>query len=330
MLVLIAVSLVFVLAGVVFAVDVAYMFLIRTELKTVTDLSAQAAIEALTREQSEASAIAAAVRIAGLHQVGGKTLQLKAEDIILGRHSYNGTGRLDFNAGVQPYTAVRVNGRLTEGSETGSVTTFFASVFGVDSFEVLRSSTASQMDRDIALVLDVSTSMEDYGRFDAMLNAAHVFLNEMDLTPETEHVAIIIYNHSAQAVQPLTYDTTLLRNVLNTIAITERGTGIGEGLLKGSYSLSTNALARPLAFQQIILLTDGNHNTGIDPVYAVQTAAARKQIVNTITFSEDADQSLMSQVASLAGGTHLHAEDEQELIDVFRTMARSIELQLID
>jgi len=330
MLLLIAVSLVFVLAGVVFSVDVAYMHLTRTELKAVTDLSAQAAVEALTREQQEKSAIEAAKRIAGLHQVGGKTLELKNEDVVLGRHSYNGANRLTFNAGVQPYTAVRVDGQLTDGSKTGSVSTFFGSVFGIDSFELVRSSVAAQMDRDIALVLDVSTSMSGDGRFDAMIDAAHAFLDEIDLTYEIEHVSIVIYNHSATNVQPLTYDTAVLRSALNSVVITESGTGIGEGLLEGTQSLSSDALARPLAFQQIVLMTDGNHNTGIDPIDAVPTAVNLNHIVNTITFSNDANESLMSQVASLAGGTHLHAVDDQQLIDAFREMARGVELQLID
>jgi Mg-chelatase subunit ChlD len=210
------------------------------------------------------------------------------------------------------------------------VSTFFGKVFGIDSFEVVRSSVAAQMDRDIALVLDVSTSMNGDGRFAAMIAAAEAFLDEIDLSHETEHVAIVVYNHSATTVQPLTYDTALLRNSLNTVAITESGTGIGNGLLEGSQSLSTNALARPLAYQQIVLMTDGNHNTGINPVDAVPTPISRNQIVDTITFSDDANESLMSEVATLAGGTHIHAQDDQQLIDAFREMARSVEMQLID
>jgi len=330
MLLLIAVSLVFVLTGVVFSVDVAYMHLTRSELKSVTDLAAHASVEALTRGQSEQDAIAAAQRVAGLHTVAGKTLQLDTADIVLGRHSYNGSSRLAFNAGVQPYSAVRINGRLTEGSNSGAVSTFFARAFGLDTFEVTRSSTAAQMDRDIALVLDVSTSMYGGTRFDAMITAANAFCDEIEQTHETEHVSIIIYNHSATTVQPLTDDVATLRSALDTVAITDSGTGIGEGLLQGSRSLDSDAMARPLAYQQIILMTDGNHNTGTAPIDAVPTAVARKQVVDTITFSSDADQDRMIDVADAAGGRHFHASSDQQLINLYREMARSIELQLID
>ncbi|MGI9428377.1 MAG: vWA domain-containing protein [Bythopirellula sp.] len=329
MLLLIAVSLVFVLAGVVFSVDVAYMHLTRTELKAVTDLSAGAAVEALTREQQEGPARTAAIRVAGLHQVGGKTLELKHEDIVFGRHVYNGTARLGFSAGVQPYTAIRIDGKLTEGSQTGSVGTFFGGLFGLNSFELERSSVAAQMDRDIALVLDISTSMLGGSRFDDMIDAAHAFLDEIDITNETEHVSIVTYNHSAATVHPLTYDTTALRTALNTVAISDSGTGIGEGLLEGTRSLSNDPLARPLAYQQIVLMTDGNHNTGINPVDAAPTAVNLHHVVNTITFSDDANQSLMIDVANIAGGIHLHADNNNELIDAFRAMARSVELQVI-
>jgi Mg-chelatase subunit ChlD len=330
MIVLIAVSLVVVLTGVVFAVDVAYMHLNRTELKTVTDLAAQAAVEALTREQSEVAAVAAAQRVAALHQVAGRSLQLATGDIELGRHAYNGQSRLTFDPGATPYTTVRVNGRLTSGSANGAVSTFFASAFGLASYGVERTSTATQVDRDICLVLDISTSMSGDGRFEAMIDAAHAFLDEVDLSYETEHVSLVTYNNKAQRVQELTNSTSVLRTALDSVAINESGTAIGEGLKKGIDSLKGDAMRRPLAYQEIVLMTDGNHNTGVHPLDVVPNAVAEKFVVHTVTFSSDADQNLMLQVANGAGGRHIHADSSAQLTTAFQNMARSVELQLID
>ena len=60
MLVLIAVVLVVFIVMTVFAVDVAFMHLVRTELRTSTDAAARAASEALIRTQSVAEARRAA------------------------------------------------------------------------------------------------------------------------------------------------------------------------------------------------------------------------------------------------------------------------------
>ena len=78
-----------------------------------------------------------------------------------------------------------------------------------------------------------------------MINAANAFIDEVDLTRETEHVSIYVDNHRATTVQPLTSDTAQLRRALPTVTITNNGAGIGEGLPEGIHSVNTDALARP-------------------------------------------------------------------------------------
>lgn len=329
-IVLLAVALVIVLVGVVFSIDVAFVHVAQTEIKAVSDLSAMAAVEALTRTQDPSAAIVAAQTVASAHTVAGQTFHLDTADIVLGRHHFGTSGKIEFQQGVQPYTAVRVFGRLESGSANSPVQSFFGGLFGVDEFETSRVSTASQLDRDIVLVLDISTSMNSDDRFEAMVDAANAFVDEIEVTYETERVMIVSYNHSATTNQVLTESPLEMRTAINALEITDSGTAIGEGLLQATDDLDTDPLKRPLAQQVIILMTDGQHNTGVEPDDVVDDAVARHHIVNTITFSNSADQGAMQSVAATGGGIHIHADDKTELIQAFRDMARSLELQLTD
>ena len=64
MLILVAVLLIVLIVTVVFSVDVAYMQLTRTQLRSATDAAARAAAESLSRTQDTAQARAAAKAIA--------------------------------------------------------------------------------------------------------------------------------------------------------------------------------------------------------------------------------------------------------------------------
>jgi hypothetical protein len=53
--------------------------------------------------------------------------------------------------------------------------------------------------------------------------------------------------------------------------------------------------------------------------------------VHTITFSRDANQSLMRRVAQATqGGLHFHADDAADLSDVFREIAKNLAVVLIE
>lgn len=125
MLVLVAVVIVALLAMTMFTVDVAYMQLVRTELRAATDASAKAGMEALRRTQDTEAAIDAAIATAAANKVGGRSLTLTADQIEFGLAFRNVDNSVSFNAGQLPYTAVRVNSAMTESSAAGPVPLFF-------------------------------------------------------------------------------------------------------------------------------------------------------------------------------------------------------------
>ena len=78
-------------------------------------------------------------------------------------------------------------------------------------------------------------------------------------------------------------------------------------------------------------MTDGIHNTGVSPLTTVANAASNNMTVHTITFSRDANQALMRRVAqSTQGGLHFHADDERDLSEVFRQIAKNLAVVLIE
>jgi len=76
-------------------------------------------------------------------------------------------------------------------------------------------------------------------------------------------------------------------------------------------------------------MTDGNQNVGIGPVAVAREAKALGIIVHTITFGGGANEALMQQVADEADGIHIHAVNNQELIDAFDEIAKTVQVLTI-
>jgi hypothetical protein len=71
----------------------------------------------------------------------------------------------------------------------------------------------------------------------------------------------------------------------------------------------------------IILLTDGYHNTGTDPILAANGAVNDGITIHTVTYGWYADQLLMHQVAAITSGISLHAPDGLALVEAFQKLA---------
>ena len=156
MAVMIAVLLLVFLAAVAFSVDVAYMQLTQTRLRTATDAAARAGGEALARLQDVPSARQAAKDLAAANLVAGEPLILDDGDIVFGSSDRDADGAWTFTPGGEPVNALRVYGRRTADSASGAVGLFFGRIFGVSTFEPTQTASVVRFDRDICLVVDRS------------------------------------------------------------------------------------------------------------------------------------------------------------------------------
>ena len=329
MLPFIAVVIVILFITAAFAIDVARIHVTRSELRTATDAAAKAGIEALGREQSTAAGVEAALAVARENIVAGRGMLLDPDQIVFGTSGQSPDGSFFFNEGGTPLNSVRVVGEKTAGSPAGPARLFFAPIFGLSDFEPVQVATATRIDRDIALVLDVSGSMSLNGRFEALANALDVFLSELDATPQRENLSLTVYSTEDRKVQDLTNN---LNDIRDAFANESPGgfTAIGQGLETGLDSILNDPNARPFALKSIILMTDGNQNTGISPELIAPNAQEAGVVVHTITFSEGANEALMAQVADIGEGIHLHADNDQELIEAFETIAKQLQVLLIE
>lgn len=364
-LILVAIVLPVLTIMMAFAIDVAWMQLVNTELRTATDAAARAGAKVLSVSQNEATARTAAIDAASRNQVAGTAMQVADSDIQFGESAQpGGVGRFVFtptNSGL--LNAIRVDGRRTNDSVAGPVNLFFARVLGVDTFQPVAQATSTILDRDICLVIDRSGSMgldlSDTGdrngqncgpldtntRFGALHTAIADFLDELGSTFPEEQVALASYSsrfqkrcrrwnldfQTADIREPLTHDYDAIRAQMDEFM--QRGIGgstaIGEGLRQGIVAI-TGTGARPFAVKTIVLMTDGLHNTGVEPSVIAREAAALDITVHTISFGAGADQTRMQQVASITGGEHYHADTATDLSEVFREIARTLPVLLTE
>ncbi len=329
MLPLIAVSIVVLFVAAVLAIDIARIHVTRSELRTATDAAARAAVEALGREQSQPAAIDAALAVASQNTVAGVGLTLDPTKIRFGTSAENLDGSFSFREGGVILNAVRVSGERTSTSPDGPVGMMFAQMFGQDTFSPVQSATATRLDRDIAIVLDVSGSMGEFGRFPALKNGLDVFLAELEKTVQQERVSLTVYSTDPRKRVDLTSDLTEISKAFEQESPGGR-TGIGKALRVGLDSVQYDLLARAFALKSIVLMTDGNHNEGVSPEIVAAECKSAGIVVHTITFSQGADRELMKKVADETGGTFIHAENDDQLIKAFRTIAKQLQVLLIE
>lgn len=333
MLPMLAVVMVILIISVAIGVDIARMHLTRTELRTANDAAARAAVIQMGISQNRILAKDAAVDIAARNQVAGKGLTLAPDQILLGTAVRQDSGSFTFSeasAGSSTIlTSARVEGRRCANSPDGEVKLLFGPLFGVESFCSDSVSTATQSHRDIALVLDVSGSMKDDGRFEALEEALDTFLSILESTPQSEAVSLTVYETTSRKIQPITSDMDLVRNAFADESPGGR-TAIGLGMTDGLDSILNDLNARPHAIRSLIVMTDGNHNEGIDPEEVVIDCVASHVSVFTVTFSSGANQNRMESLANDGQGFHIHADNAEELNDAFEQIARQLAVLLIE
>lgn len=333
MLPMVALTIVVLFIGVVFSIEIAYMHMVRAELRTATDAAARAGAETLARTQDPEAAITAALAVANLNNVAGEGLQLDRDAIELGSTDLGATGKFQFVPNLQPLTSVRVIGDRQAESPQGSVPLFFGRLLGHADFEPVQVATASSSVRDIALVLDRSGSMatveNGISRIDALKVAVQVFIDEVQKSSPNAKISLTTYSTSSTRDIPLTTNFASIQNDVNSLPA-QGFTNIFEALRDGSDSLIQDAGRRRFADKTIVLMTDGNFNVGGTPVPSANLAASRGHQIHTITFSSGANQSIMKDVAKIGEGTHIHADNASDLSEAFREIAKTLAVFLTE
>lgn len=215
----------------------------------------------------------------------------------------------------------------------------------------------------VVLAIDISGSMQATDvaptRLEATKNAVKEFIAA---EPKGVKVGLVEFSDRASLVQPPTSDKAQLLSALEPLQ-PEAGTNIGAGLQTALNALgpavdrsptpaptpSPNgpaADAPPPSFT-VVLLSDGESNTGPAPLDVAQTAAVQGVTVDTVGIGTAAgtvlhvrgqsirtrlDEATLRGIAQATGGRYFGAQDASQLRTIYHSLAqqRHTETKTID
>lgn len=335
------------------AINLSHIQAVSTKTQMVTDAATRAAGSVYASTEDKAAAVAEAQSISAANPIEGTTLSLATSDFQFGISVRS--------APDQPYSftpaAVGNSVRLTTNSFAGGAGIALKPafpVFGQDSdIRPVCKATHTQMALDVAIVVDRSGSMcfaanEDSesgllpaaaplgwnysgqvppnSRWLDVVGAVNGFCDELEDTVKVEKTALCSYHSTSSTSRLLTKYYSGIRDALDSISQSFDGgaTNVGDGILEGIAAVEDPSRNREWATPVIVLMSDGRHNTGTDPLTAVDDAVAKAIPIYTVSFSDEADVLMMQDIADLTGGTHYHATNAAELNEAFRQIARDL------
>jgi Ca-activated chloride channel family protein len=199
----------------------------------------------------------------------------------------------------------------------------------------------------VMLAIDVSGSMlsEDIApsRLEAAKSAAKGFVAGL---PRGIPVGLVTFAGDAQLVASPTDDLGRVLEAIDGITVRHR-TAIGDGLIEAMAALPGRTRPpddrlppmspmTPKPPGVVVLLSDGQNNSGIDPLDAAEWARRQQVRVYTVGIGSrlgsatgfmiggPLDEDTLRAIAERTGGTYNYAADTRQLRGIYRTLGRSI------
>lgn len=184
---------------------------------------------------------------------------------------------------------------------------------------------------DIVLSLDGSGSMNASGfdekTRDSRFQITQRIAQDFVMKRQEDNVGVVLFGDFAFVASPVTYEKEIVSEMIGylTHGMAGQNTAIGEGITMALRALQNSKAKSKI----IILLTDGEHNSGrISPKDA--TALAKEQGVKIYTIGVgkegEFDKALLQKIASESEGKFFAAYNKEELekaYDEINTMEQS-------
>ncbi len=192
---------------------------------------------------------------------------------------------------------------------------------------------------DIALVLDVSTSMKAMDFRPNRLAAAKGVMEEFVKGRKHDRISLVVFAGRSYTQCPPTLDHDVLVGLLRQVDFgrVEDGTAIGTGILNAANRLRGEGTQGKV----MILLTDGVNNAGeVTPATAAKAAQALGIRIYTVgvgregehpieiddpvvgrrvvTLRTEIDEKTLREIATATGGRYFRAQDPRALEAIYR------------
>ena len=195
---------------------------------------------------------------------------------------------------------------------------------------------------DIALAMDVSTSMLARDFTPDRISAAKDIAIEFIAARPSDRMAIVVFAGESYTQCPLTTDRSTLINLMKEVStgLIDDGTAIGNGLATAVARLKDSQAKGRV----VILLTDGVNNMGeVSPQTAAQIAKTYGVRVYTIgvgakgmapypvitpwgvdiqNVEVEIDEALLQEIASSTGGRYFRATDNTKLAEIYAEIGK--------
>ena len=336
----------------------------KTEIRLASDAAAKAGAVVLGQTQDTDQARAVARDIAARHVVSGENMRIRDIDVVFGNsqdgeegHSFQPHEEPLNSVRVN----TRMDDDALTKSGSFYITGFLnPDTFSLDYTAVatrVDHDVCLVVDRSGSMAWDLSNEawsfpdretgersiIQNYflpphpelSRWAALRRSTEVFFEHLESLPVDVRAGLVsyssnfvfgLYESEASTIENyLTTNYEALNHSMLELGNTELigNTNIASGM-QSAVDVLTGDDARITAKGTMVVLTDGIWNQGKHPSEVAQAAAAANITVHTITFSDQADQHTMIEVAEVGGGNHYHAPDEASLRDIFAEIAQTL------
>ncbi|MDP4176809.1 MAG: CARDB domain-containing protein, partial [Bacillota bacterium] len=183
---------------------------------------------------------------------------------------------------------------------------------------------------DIVFAIDESGSM-DYN--DPVVNRVSAVRQFILNKEDSERIGLVTFNSIASIVQNLTNDKDTLVTAMDDDRLNNTGysTNIGGALTESEIVLDKNNTSTIKELKVVILLTDGNNDTGStdDDVSAKSQILNQKHdiTIDTVALGSQVNGTLLQEIASAGKGKNFTLKDASQISSLYSDLSKEIALK---
>jgi len=336
-----------------YAINVVHMELVRTELQIGADVAARAAGRTLALTGDKQLAIEDAQRFASANTVCDTPLTLAQSDFLFGASVRLSDQRYTFRSSTNNIgNAVLVDAQSFARSNPNGLPLAFPSINPRVKFRPSKSAICTQVELDLAVVIDRSSSMahaadkpsgshwlepapanwtpgtqvpRDARWLDAV-NMVQALLKIAEKSYQDERIALITFDRTPTVDVVLTANYSEIRDRMLSRSVTFSGgrSNLGGAIMVAAKQLGDKKHSRPWSSRVIVILSDGIANQGFDVTRAAKAAADQNITIYTVSLSDEANRDRMREIADLTSGDHFSGTTGNELTFAFREIASKL------